>query len=267
MAEPVLEQIIARKKEDEAARADAETVGLARRAAPRQLRIGGEFGFGVIAEVKRASPSAGAIIADYNPVAIARQYEAAGAAAVSVVTEKNYFGGDLQHLIQVREAIKAPILQKDFILSPQQVFEAYRIGADIVLLIAACLDDDMLARLYDLTLNLGLQPLVETHTEAEIERALRLKPSLLGINNRNLDTLEVNLYTSLRLIDAVKRELPACAVIAESGITDVDYIDQLRDKGFAGALIGESILRQDDLAGTLKRFIGTNAIHRDDDQS
>jgi len=208
--------------------------------------------FFVICEVKKASPSKGIIREKFNPLEIAREYERAGASALSVLTEKNYFLGSRDFLSGIREITSLPLLRKDFIFHPFQIYESQQLGADMLLLIAACLPDGRLKKMYDLSRKMGILPLIEVHTEEELEYALSCSPVFLGINNRNLITFEVNLHTSLRLI----KKIPAgIKVISESGIETPDDIKKLRDSGFHGALIGTSLMRQPDIAHALSALL------------
>jgi indole-3-glycerol phosphate synthase len=208
-------------------------------------------GFFLVCELKKASPSKGLIREDFNPVSLARAYEAGGAGALSVLTEKNYFLGSKDYLKSVRAVTGLPLLRKDFIFHPAQIFEAFDLGADLVLLIAALLDDKVLAELHRLVRSLGMTPLVEVHDEAELERALRVDPMLIGINNRDLRTLKTDFSTSLRL----KMQIPATvAAIAESSIETPEQLRQLQDAGFAGALVGESLMRQEDVSLAVRRL-------------
>jgi indole-3-glycerol phosphate synthase len=211
-----------------------------------------EKGFFVIAETKKGSPSKGVIREGYDPVAIAEGYERGGAAAVSVITEEFFFFGSKEHLPQVKAVIDLPVLRKDFIIHPYQVYESYALGADLVLLIAACLTDEELEMLYRMVLSLGMQALVEVHNGEELQRVLTLNPRLIGINNRDLKTFKVDIETSFRL----KRMIPADVfVISESGIGSSGDIKALKEAGFAGVLIGESLLRAPDPGKALARLI------------
>lgn len=208
-------------------------------------------GFFLVCELKKASPSKGLIREDFDPVSLARAYEAGGAGALSVLTEKNYFLGSKDYLKSVRAVTGLPLLRKDFIFHPAQVYEAFDLGADLVLLIVALLDDKRLLELHRLIRSLGMTPLVEVHDEAELERALRVEPVLIGVNNRDLRTLKTDFSTSLRL----KMQIPATvAAIAESSIETPEQLRQLQDAGFAGALVGESLMRQEDVALAVRRL-------------
>lgn len=207
-----------------------------------------------IAEFKRASPSKGGIRLHADPVQIARAYEAGGAAAISVLTEEDRFLGSIADLQAVRAAVNIPVLRKDFIFDPAQVYESAIIGADALLLIVAALDDETLHGLRELTEEvLGLDALVEVHTAEEMARARRCGATIIGINNRNLHTFEVSLETSLRLIGDAP---PGAILISESGLRDGNDLRRLRAAGFSGFLVGESLMRSADPAAALGALLG-----------
>ncbi|NPA26268.1 MAG: indole-3-glycerol phosphate synthase TrpC [Chloroflexi bacterium] len=200
-------------------------------------------GVQVIAEVKAASPSAGVIHAQLNPGAQAQRYARAGAAAISVLTDPTFFHGDLAHLQAVRAAVSLPVLRKDFLLDPYQVYEARAAGADAVLLIVALLDDARLRDLLALSRELGLGTLVEVHTEAELERALAAGADVLGVNNRNLHTFEVDLRVSETLLPRV----PAGVVrVAESGVATPEDVRRMACAGADAVLVGTALMRAAD---------------------
>lgn len=208
--------------------------------------------FFVIAEVKRGSPSQGIIREELNPVELAFGYEKGGASAVSVITEKNFFFGEKHFLFDVKNHISLPVLRKDFLVHPFQVYESFNLGADFILLITACLTDAALKEFYDTSISLGMQALVEVHNEVELERALKINPAIIGINNRDLKTFQVDVGTSFRL----KPFIPAnIHVISESGIKSHQDIEELKHEGFSGVLIGESLLRQKDVVRALRELI------------
>ena len=198
---------------------------------------------GLIAEVKRASPSAGTISADFDFLTIARTYEKAGASAISVLTDEKYFQGRLDYMTLIRQEVSVPVLRKDFIVHEAQIYEAVCAGADAILLIVAALDDVCLEELASLAQDLGMDVLVEVHDSAELERALRLDLPLIGINNRNLRTFEVTLQTTLDLLPAI----PAGRlVVTESGILTPADVTLMRQHGVHAFLVGERFMRADD---------------------
>jgi indole-3-glycerol phosphate synthase len=206
----------------------------------------------VIAECKRRSPSRGVLRREYDPVAIARAYEEAGAAAISVLTEPGFFDGDLDHLRTVRQAVRLPLLRKDFIVCAYQVWEARAAGADAVLLIVAALEDAVLESLVSEARALGLDVLVEVHDEAELGRALAAGADLVGVNNRNLRTLAVDIDASRRLA----RLLPAHVIgVAESGLKTADDLRALRALGFGAFLVGERLMTAADPGAALREII------------
>ena len=202
----------------------------------------------VIGECKRRSPSAGVLRAQYQPGRIAEAYERAGAVAVSVVTEPAFFGGGLDHLREVRQAVGLPVLRKDFIVDPYQLYEARAAGADAVLLIAAALDDGELGTLLAEARRLGLAALVEVHDDADLDRASGAGATLIGVNNRNLRTLEVDLSTGTRLAGRLPM---GCVAVAESGIRSAEDLGRLRECGFDAFLIGGHLLTSPDPGAAL----------------
>ncbi len=212
----------------------------------------------LIAEVKKASPSAGLIRPAFDPVAIARDYERSGATCLSVLTDEKFFQGALAHLRAIREAVGLPLLRKDFIIDPRQVLEAVEWGADAVLLIVAILSDDALERLHSLGEAAGLTVLVEVHDASELERALRAGARLIGVNNRNLKTFEVDLGTTERVAAA----LPASflkrggMLVAESGIRTRSDVERLKRCGAGAILVGESLMRESDLRAKIRELRG-----------
>ena len=208
-------------------------------------------GLSVIAEVKRASPSKGMIAQDFDPAAIARQYGAGGASALSVLTERHWFLGCNRYLTQARAEVSVPVLRKDFIISPRQVVGARAIGADAILLIAAILDDRTMAELFAAAREYGLDCLFEAHTEAEVKRAADCGAQLIGINNRNLKTMEVDLSA----FEALRRHIPqGVLAVAESGIHSAGDARQMREAGADAVLVGESLMRSGDPAAALREL-------------
>lgn len=202
----------------------------------------------LIAEVKKASPSAGVICPNFDPVRIAQAYAAAGASCLSVLTDEKFFQGSLDYLRQIRAAVKLPLLRKDFIIDERQILEAIEWGADAILLIAAILSDEQLARFHALAGEAGLAVLVEVHDEAELRRALRIAPALLGVNNRNLKTLQVDLGTTETLAAALGGSGARPRVlVAESGIDTRGDVERLARSGAGAILVGESLMRYGDI--------------------
>ena len=197
----------------------------------------------LIAEVKKASPSAGLIRADYNPGALARGYAEAGAGAISVLTEPTFFKGSLDHLRQVRAAVQLPLLRKDFIFHSYQLLEAVEAGADAALLIVAMLSPDELRGLHEQARALGLDCLVEVHEESELREALALGVNLVGINNRSLKTMRVDLETTFQLLPKVRAGV---AVVSESGIRSRADVERLGQAGVSAVLVGEALMRSPD---------------------
>jgi indole-3-glycerol phosphate synthase len=195
----------------------------------------------LIAEVKKASPSAGIICADFDPVRIAREYEAAGASCLSVLTDVKFFQGSAEYLRQIRAAVKLPLLRKDFIIDERQILEAVEIGADAILLIVRILDDGQLKRFHTLAMESGLAALVEVHDEAELDRALAVGARLIGVNNRDLDTFKVDLATTERL--AAKLTGRDKLLVAESGIHTRADAQRLQRTGAKAILVGEALMK------------------------
>ena len=206
----------------------------------------------VIAEIKKASPSAGVLRHVFEPAALARAFERAGAAALSVLTEEENFQGALAHLRDARAAVELPALRKDFIVDSYQVWEARAANADSFLLIAAALDDAALADLLAFGRELGMEALVEVHTAEELRRALAVRARIVGVNNRNLHTLEVRLETSLELVEMIPDDHTA---VSESGLRSPEDLRKLRAAGFDAFLIGESLMREADPGAALGRLI------------
>jgi indole-3-glycerol phosphate synthase len=208
----------------------------------------------LIAEIKKASPSGGLIRTDFDPGSLALAYAEGGAACLSVLTDQKYFSGDAGHLIAARAAVSLPVLRKDFILDPWQVYESRAMGADCILLIMAALEDSLARELEGLARALDMDVLVEVHDEAELERALGLQTALLGINNRNLKTMKTTLETTERLSRLCP---PDRFVISESGIKVHADIQQLQKVCVQGFLVGESMMRQPDVMLAVRKLLGT----------
>jgi indole-3-glycerol phosphate synthase len=210
----------------------------------------------LIAEVKKASPSAGIICKDFDPVRIAKEYEAAGASCLSVLTDEKFFLGSLDYLRQIRAAVKLPLLRKDFIIDERQILEAIEWGADAILLIVAILTDEQLQKFHSLAVEAGLAVLVEVHDESELERALSRiagSPALIGVNNRDLKTFKVDLATTEKLA----RKIPAKTIlVAESGIHTRADVERLKKCGAKAILVGESLLRDGNIRPKIRELIG-----------
>ena len=261
MAVPsILHRILQRKSEEiTAGMAIASMAGLAaqaRECAPSRgfengLRLALEKGPAVIAEVKKASPSAGVIREDFHPAAIARSYQSGGAACLSVLTDKDFFQGNEQYFREARAACSLPVLRKDFIIDPWQIYESRLMGADCILLIAAALEQPLLQELLGLAKESGMDVLIEVHDESEMERVLRLDHDLIGVNNRNLNTFETSLATSERL----KKMLTGNQLlVTESGIRTVGDVRRMQDAGINAFLVGEAFMREEDPGYALKRI-------------
>jgi indole-3-glycerol phosphate synthase len=256
----ILDRIVADKREELARRQREEPFGTLRwktRGMPPTRSLAAILRAhppGLIAEVKRASPSRGLLRADLDAVALARSYAEAGSAAISVLTEERYFQGRLADLKAVRQALdEPPLLRKDFVFDMYQVFEARAYGADAVLLIAAILNPGLLTSLIALARSLGLECLVEVHDEPELERALMAGAEIVGINNRDLRTFEVDLATTERLRPLVP---PEVTVVAESGVHTRADVHRLAALGVHGILIGEALVLADDPAAKIRELFG-----------
>ena len=227
---------------------------------------------GLIAEVKKASPSKGVICPDFDPVRIAKAYEAAGASCLSVLTDEKFFQGSLDYLRAIRQAVKLPLLRKDFIIDERQILEAIEWGADAILLIVAILDDARLKRFYDLATEAGLTVLVEVHDEEELDRALAVGAALIGVNNRNLKDFKVDLAVTERLAgrlvaaEVTRRTAPVGTtppphvggylLVAESGIFSRADVERLKAAGSRAILVGESLMRSGDIVAAVRQLVG-----------
>jgi indole-3-glycerol phosphate synthase len=221
----------------------------------------------LIAEVKKASPSAGVICQDFDPVRIAKEYEAAGASCLSVLTDEKFFQGALDHLRQIRAAVKLPLLRKDFMIDERQILEAIEWGADAILLIVAILSDEQLKKFHSLAAEAGLAALVEVHDETELERALKIGANLIGVNNRNLKDFKVDLAMTEKLAAKLKSgtgfqpvsdRQDACPtlLVAESGIHTRADVERLKRCGADAILVGESLMRSGDIQTKVRGLIG-----------
>ena len=257
----ILDKIVTRKRDEisqaKATLSEAEVRARLKDAPPVRdffAALAAEGPIKLIAEVKKASPSKGVIRADFNPVTIAQTYERAGATCLSVLTDEHYFQGHLDYLRRIRSAVSLPLLRKDFILDTYQLLEARLAGADAVLLIAECLDDCNLRKLHQEAVELGLTPLVEFYDEENLDRVLAEGATLIGVNNRDLRTFEVDLGRTVRMRDKV----PLDAVfVGESGIYSRDDVLRLQEAGVDAMLVGESLMREPDIESAVRRLLGT----------
>ena len=233
-------------------------------AALRQPRHGD---IALIAEVKKASPSAGVICQNFDPVRIAKEYEAAGASCLSVLTDGKFFQGSLDHLRQIRAAVKLPLLRKDFMIDERQILEAIEWGADAILLIVAILNDEQLKKFHSLAVEAGLAALVEVHDETELARAMKIGATLIGVNNRNLKNFKVDLATTERLATRLKssagvspatnrRDACATLLVAESGIHSRADVERLKQCGANAILVGESLMRGGNIQKKVRELMG-----------
>jgi len=256
----ILQRILHRKSEEIAAgksifsHADLQALANqceAPRGFERGLRLAMKKGPAIIAEIKKASPSAGVIRKDFQPDAIARSYESAGAACLSVLTDKDFFQGDINYLQQARGACSLPVLRKDFIIDPWQILESRVMGADCILLIASALEQAELQELLNLSKEHGMDVLVEVHDEAEMERVMCLDHDLIGVNNRNLNTFETSLATSERLKKMLSGDQ---LLVTESGIKTTEDVKRMQGSGINAFLVGEAFMRETDPGLALKRM-------------
>ena len=263
----ILDRIIAHKREEVAERRRRRDVGELKAEADRQSAPRGfadaldrKIAAGlpaVIAEIKKASPSKGLIRANYDPAAIAPQYEAAGAACLSVLTDQAFFQGADQHLQAARQAAALPVLRKDFMVDGYQILESRALGADCVLLIVSALDAAQLKALVQQALALGLDALIEVHDAAELDTALELNPRLVGINNRNLKTFETRLETTLDLLARIPEDV---RVVTESGFHEPGQVRLMRERGVGAFLVGEAFMRADDPGAALGALFGKTQV-------
>ena len=256
----ILQRILQRKSEEVAAgKAISPAADLAAKISNNEpprgfeygLRLALEKGPAVIAEIKKASPSAGVIREDFQPAAIARAYEAAGAACLSVLTDKDFFQGDVSFLREARNACSLPVLRKDFMIDPWQILESRAMGADCILLIAAALEQSLMQELLVQAKESGMDVLIEVHDEAEMERALLLDHELIGVNNRNLNTFETSLGTTERLQQLLTGNQ---LLVTESGIRTAGDVKRMQGSGINAFLVGEAFMREADPGFELKRM-------------
>jgi len=256
----ILDEIVATKRKEIAAAKEARPVGVLRTAAeaaapPRDFfsPLAEDGPIRLIAEVKKASPSAGVIREGFDPVAIAGTYAQHGAACLSVLTDEPYFQGSLDYLRAVRQTTTLPVLRKDFILDEYQLLEARAAGADAVLLIAECLDNCNLRKLFGAAIDLKLMPLVEIYEPDNLQRVLDAGATLIGVNNRNLRTFEVDLDHTLRIRDRVPDH---CVLVGESGIRSREDVLRLQDASVDAILVGEHLMRREDIGAAVDELLG-----------
>lgn len=259
----VLKKILARKAQEVAENSQAMDLKTLRREARamdaprgflRALRAQVNAGRpAVIAEVKKASPSKGLLRADFDPEAIARSYERGGAACLSVLTDRDFFQGNDLYLRRARQACGLPVLRKDFLIDPYQVWESRLLGADCILLIVSALSDDRLSELNGIARELGMDVLVEVHDEQELDRALALEPDMIGVNNRDLHTFETDIATTLRLLPRIPE---GAMLVTESGFATREEVADMRRAGVNSFLIGESFMRATDPGEKLAELFG-----------
>jgi len=255
----MLDKIIAQKREEVEQRRKVATITylqerIARQKPPLDLApaLKGDH-IRLIAEVKQASPSRGMLSPNFNPIELAQTYAEGGAAAISVLTEANYFMGSIEYLAAIKEVVGLPLLRKDFIFDPYQVYESRAYGADALLLIAAILSQEQLKELVSLSHSLGLRCLVEVHNKGEVERAILSEAEIIGINNRDLNTFAVDINTTRRLRPLVPKEK---IVVSESGIKSKRAIEKLGKWGVYAILVGEALVAADDVLAKMKELIG-----------
>jgi len=254
----MLNRIIAQKREEVEQRKKSMPLSalqesIAQRKAPLDfaLALDGDH-IRLIAEVKRSSPSRGVLCPDFKPVELAKSYAQGGAAAISVLTEANYFEGSIDYLAAIREEVRLPLLRKDFIFDPYQVYESSAYGADALLLIVAILNQEQLEELISLSHSLGLRCLVEVHNEDEVERALLSQAKIIGINNRDLDTFTIDINTTHRLRPLIPRQL---IVVSESGISSRSDVEKLKGWGVNVVLVGEALVTASDIQNKMRELI------------
>jgi indole-3-glycerol phosphate synthase len=258
----VLDRILETKRADVAARQCTVSVGrledgIAGVSKPRGFRAALDAkaaqGFGLIAEIKKASPSKGLIRADFDPPAHARAYDAGGAACLSVLTDERWFQGADEYLVAARAAVDLPVIRKDFMVDPWQVLESRALGADAVLVIMAALDDVTAAEIEAAALDCGMDVLVEVHDRAELDRVAKLRSRLIGVNNRDLRDFTVSFERTFELVAHAPAD---CTFVAESGLTTRADLNAMAERGVRCFLVGESLMRQDDLSAATRALIG-----------
>jgi indole-3-glycerol phosphate synthase len=255
----MLDKIIAQKREEIERRKKKATITYLQQLIARQkpvldlaLALKGDH-IRLIAEVKQASPSRGMLSPNFNPIELAQTYAEGGAAAISVLTEANYFMGSIEHLAAIKEVVGLPLLRKDFIFDPYQVYESRAYGADALLLIASILRQEQLKELVSLSHSLGLRCLVEVHNEGEVERAVLSEAEIIGINNRDLDTFSIDINMTRRLRPLIPQER---IVVSESGIKNKRNIEKLGKWGVDAVLVGEALVTAGDVMAKMQELIG-----------
>ncbi len=255
----ILDKIVATKKDEisaaKASRPESELRAAIKDAPPIRNFFDALAAHGpikLIAEVKKASPSKGIIREDFDPVEIARTYEQHGATCISVLTDEQYFQGSLEYLRSIRHAVDVPLLRKDFILDTHQLLEARLAGADAVLLIAECLDDCYLRKLHDETIELGMTPLVELYEPENLSRVLDAGATLIGVNNRDLRTFEVDLDHTVKMRQQIPEE---CVLVGESGIHTREHVVKLQSAGVDAMLVGESLMASRDIGNAMDQLL------------
>ncbi|MET0247128.1 MAG: indole-3-glycerol phosphate synthase TrpC [Sphingomonas sp.] len=259
----MLDRILEKKREEVAARKAATSVARLGELAlaqtpPRGFRAALDAkvaagGYGLIAEVKKASPSKGLIRPDFDPPAHARAYQAGGAACLSVLTDAPWFQGHEEYLVAARAAVTIPVIRKDFMVDPWQVIESRSIGADAILIIVSALDDGPMAEIEATAIELGMDALVEVHGPEELERALKLRSRLIGVNNRNLKDFSVSFERTYELVGRAPAD---CTFVAESGLTSRADLDAMAEHDVRCFLIGEALMRQDDVEAATRALVG-----------
>ncbi|MCZ8520527.1 MULTISPECIES: indole-3-glycerol phosphate synthase TrpC [Paenibacillus] len=257
-----LDQIVTTKKQEVSALKERTTIAAMEKIIgrlpatlgfERTLGAGRQRNMGLIAEVKKASPSKGLIREDFEPVELAKAYERAGADCISVLTDEQYFQGANAYLTRVREAVNVPLLRKDFTIDPYQIYEARCIGADAILLIAAILTTEQIREYQEVARSIGLDVLIEVHDQEELDRVLSLSPTMVGINNRNLHTFVTDLGTTEALIRHIPKQV---TVVSESGISRSEEIAYLESVGAQAVLVGEHFMRQESVEGAVDALLG-----------
>jgi len=255
----MLDKIVAQKKEEVEQRKKVATITYLQERIAKQkpaldlaLALKGDH-VRLIAEVKQASPSRGMLSPNFNPIELAQTYAEGGAAAISVLTEANYFIGSIEHIAAIKEVVGLPLLRKDFIFDPYQVYESLAYGADALLLIVAILSQEQLKELVSLSHSLGLRCLVEVHNEGEVERAVLSEAEIIGINNRDLNTFSININTTRRLRPLIPQER---ILVSESGIKSKRDIEKLGKWGVDAVLVGEALVTAGDVRAKMKELIG-----------